>query len=368
MRIPDGCSARCRGKAPSRSATLGQVVHRFSDPRRVDVRERLRDVGHLAFGEPERLADLADRAARAVRIDHRDARDPFRLEVGEDVCVNLLAARALDVEVDVGQLGRPVRVHEPLEDEVVLDGVDLADVHQVADERAGRRPAARRADPMRFDALDDVGNRQEVAGEPEARAHLQLGVEQPLHLLRARHPPPLEPFMTARGEQLVERALRQSVRHRVARHLDHTEPEGERALLGDPVRLDKQLRPPPEQRVDLLGRLQRRLVVTVIPMVLGQGNELAHRVEHIAEEPVGRRQRARPIRRHRAHTGLIGQPQRALHAPAIPFLQPRPHFDDRTSETEDLEPSRQSYARSVHLLPIAQGGPVGGNPPGVPPS
>ena len=243
------------------------------------MRERLRDVGNLAFGEPQRFADLADRAARAVRIDHRDARDAYafgvlsraapspgrrslgrslrsrRLEVGEDVCVNLLAARALDVEVDVGQLVRAVRVHEPLEDEVVLDGVDLADVHQVADERAGRRAATCRADPARFDALDDVGNRQEIAGEPEARAHLQLGVEQPLHLLRARHPPPLEPFVTALREQLVERALRQPVGHRVARHLDHTEPERERALLGDPVRLDEQLRPPPEQRVYLLGRL-----------------------------------------------------------------------------------------------------------------
>ena len=89
-------------------------------------------------------------------------------------------------------------------------------------------------------------------------------------------------------------------------------------------------------------------------MVLGQGNKLAHRVKHIADEPVGRRQRARAIRRHRAHTGLIGQPQCALHAPPIPFLQPRPHFDHRAAETKDLEPPPQSHTRSLWLLLVYQ--------------
>jgi hypothetical protein len=90
------------------------------------------------------LADLADRHARLERLDHRDAGDPVLAVAVEQVAVDVLPPGGLHVDVDVGQLVA-VGVHEPLEHEVVRDGVDVGDPQRVGDDAA--RPPSRGRPP-----------------------------------------------------------------------------------------------------------------------------------------------------------------------------------------------------------------------------
>jgi hypothetical protein len=93
---------------------LRQPLEPLADVPRRDVREGLRDDPDLDLGQPQRLAHLADRRARAVRVDHRHARGALLPVTGQDHVVDVLATSRLDVDVDVGQLVAH-RVHEPLE-------------------------------------------------------------------------------------------------------------------------------------------------------------------------------------------------------------------------------------------------------------
>ena len=117
---------------------LGQALDRLAEVPRRDVRERLRHDAELDVGQAERLADLADRRARPVRVDHGDARRAVVAVAREHHVVDVLAPRRLHVDVDVGRLVAH-RVHEPLERQVVADRVDVGDAGEVADERARRR-------------------------------------------------------------------------------------------------------------------------------------------------------------------------------------------------------------------------------------
>ena len=160
--MPHGCSAMCRGNPSSRSATrnsrsswrigrlqplqLGQPFEPLAQVPRRDVGEGLGHDADLDLGQTERLADLPDRRARPVGVDHRDAGRPLVAVAGEDHVVDVLAPGRLHVDVDVGQL-LAHRVHEPLERQVVSQRVDVGDAGEVAHERA--RGAAATA-PRRY--------------------------------------------------------------------------------------------------------------------------------------------------------------------------------------------------------------------------
>ena len=67
----------------------------------------------------------------------------FAADVGDD----LVAPAVLEVDVDVGHR-HPVGVQEPLERQLVEDRVDRRDPERVGHDRARRRAAARRLDPL----------------------------------------------------------------------------------------------------------------------------------------------------------------------------------------------------------------------------
>ncbi len=118
---PHGCRAMWRGQAveplddvehqleprhvePARPQ-LGQLGEGVADVAGGDVRERLGHRVDLVWRQAEGRTGVADRVTHAVGVHHRHARDPFAAEVVEDPLVDLGAARRLDVDVDVGQLG-----------------------------------------------------------------------------------------------------------------------------------------------------------------------------------------------------------------------------------------------------------------------
>ena len=203
MTIPPGCCEMCLGRpAISRESTprarqrrersfaspSGSLRDLLCDP----LRAALGDAGEaleLGEREPERLAEVADRAARAIG---REARDegrvlvPVALGQRDD---QLLADVAREVEVDVRH-GVELPVQEAPERQVRGDRVDVREARQVADERADRAPAPasrgqrvpRRVAPAHL--ARDVGGElehlpveQEEPGQPEIGDQRQLFLE-----------------------------------------------------------------------------------------------------------------------------------------------------------------------------------------------
>ncbi len=97
---------------------------------------------------------------------------------------NLVAAVVLEVQVDIRHL-LALDVEEPLEDELVFQGIDVGDTEAVEDQ-AGRRAAADSAGYLLAPGKgDDVPHYQEVLGEVGLLDYFQL-VSQPVFNLGAR--------------------------------------------------------------------------------------------------------------------------------------------------------------------------------------
>ena len=126
-----------------------------------DVREGLRDDVDVGRHHPERGTGVTDGVAHPVGLHHRHARHPLPAEALHDAFVDLGAARRLDVDVDVGQLG-PQRRAEALHEQAVADRVDGADAEEVVDQAAGPRAAGGDPHPRPDDDVDDRGDGEEV--------------------------------------------------------------------------------------------------------------------------------------------------------------------------------------------------------------
>ena len=170
--------------AMSRSTSVAAGVH-VGDPG---------DALDLARRQPERLAEVADRAARAIAGEGRDQRRALAPVAVVDARDQLLADVAREVEVDVGHLGDLV-VEEAPEEEPRPHRVDVREPGQVADDRADARAAAaprgqqvaRRVGPANLGRdlareLEQVEVQEEEAREPEPADHPQLLLEPPLGL------------------------------------------------------------------------------------------------------------------------------------------------------------------------------------------
>jgi hypothetical protein len=206
-----------------------QGVERATDAVRADVGEGLRDDADLGIGQGERLADLSHRGARAIGIDHRDAGGAVLAVPGEDHVVDVLAARGLDVDVDIGEFV-PHRVEEALERQVMADRVHIGDTDEVGDQRTGRAPPAGTANAHRADVVNDTGDRQEVGGIAEPVDHPQLVIESISDRTRGLHPARLEAVVAALGQHLGGRA---SCRRREVGEVHLLEADVEGAALGD---------------------------------------------------------------------------------------------------------------------------------------
>ena len=148
-----------------------------------------RDALDLARRQPERLAELTDRAARAVGREGGDERGALAAVALVHARDEDLADVAREVEVDVGQRG-DLLVEEAPEQELVLDRVDVREPGEVADDRGHRRPPAapgRKQGAHRVGAshldrhlareLEHVAVQQEEPREAEAGDEAQLLVQ-----------------------------------------------------------------------------------------------------------------------------------------------------------------------------------------------
>ncbi len=156
---------------------------------RVPALRDLREPLELRVREAERLADVADRAARPVRRERGDERGVLAPVALGDADDQLLADVAREVEVDVGHAAHLV-VQEATERKAGLDGVDVREAGQVADDRAdraaapaaGREHVARRVVAAHLPRavggeLQHLVVEQEEAGELEPLDQRELLVE-----------------------------------------------------------------------------------------------------------------------------------------------------------------------------------------------
>jgi hypothetical protein len=194
------------------------------------VRERLGHAVYLVGGIAQGLADLAYGAARAVRVDHGHARAPVPPVALQDHVVDLLAPRGLHVDVYVGQV-LAEGIHEPLEHQAVVDGVDLGDTGQVADQRARSRPSRGHADAHAPYLVGDVGDGQEERRVPHVADLGELEVQAVEDLPLPRHPVTCDPAVATLRE---ERCGAAPGRRREVREVRAAQCQVERARLGDP--------------------------------------------------------------------------------------------------------------------------------------
>ncbi len=139
------------------------------------------DLIDLTEREPQRLAHVANRRARAVGDHfghHRGVMAPVTLV---DVLQHLLAVLMREVDVDVGDLVA-LFAQEALEEQVARDRVDRRDAERVAHRGVRRRTAPLSEHAQLARLVRDVPHHEEVAREIHARDDAELVLELPLDL------------------------------------------------------------------------------------------------------------------------------------------------------------------------------------------
>ena len=143
----------------------------------------------LGERQSDRLADIADRTAAAIRGEARHKRRVLTAIPLGDANDQLLADVPWEVEIDVRHGGHLV-VDEAPEREAGLDRVDVRQAREVADDRpdtraaaaAGRQRMPRAAGPAHLERtlarqFEHLPVQQEEPGKPEPGDQLQLVVE-----------------------------------------------------------------------------------------------------------------------------------------------------------------------------------------------
>ncbi len=348
----DDHPARVLRDVARQAGDLGAEGAERAPARRAELRRRIRERGDLvgdalrapAVGQPgeplevgvreaERLADVPDRAARAVRGEGRDERCVLLPVALDDADDELLADVAREVEVDVGHR-RELAVEEAPEREVVRDRIDVREPRQVADERAdrGAAPAPGRQDvPHRAGAahlerhlaceLEHLPVEEEEAGEAELVDQGELLLEPPAHapLVAVQVGVALGERCLADAAQLDDRRLLavREVRVAVAELLGQVElePPGQLGGLRDGVQVVS------EAVAHLLRRQEDRFVVAPpLPLAALERGAAADGDEHVLEGGAATVVRVHVPRRDRPDAERGGKVAQVRVAPRVAAL------------------------------------------------
>ena len=249
------------------------------DPAPVPPRHRLRQLVDLVERQPERLADVAQRALRPVRVQRRRQRRAVPAVLGVDVLHHLFAPLVLEVDVDVRRLVA-LLADEALEQHRHARRVDLGDAEAVADRRVGRRAAPLAQDALRARVADDVVDGQEVRLVAQVGDQREFVLDDGSHLLR--HALRVARLRLLVGHAPQPRGRRLAGGHDLLRILVAQLVERERAALGDRLRLHQQFggidAGEPVQRPQVALRVRRKQ-----PAALRERRLHAHGRQHVGE-------------------------------------------------------------------------------------
>src|SRR5207248_2506362 len=93
-----------------------------------------------------------------------------------DIGDHFLTAILAEVDIDIGCLGS-ARVKEALEEEVILQGIDVAEAQDVADKGTAGGAARSRRDPLFDGKAHEVRHDEEIAGKAHPANDAKLMLE-----------------------------------------------------------------------------------------------------------------------------------------------------------------------------------------------
>ncbi len=155
-------------------------------PSHDEWRHRLGDSVADEIGLAEHARRVADGRPRLDGRERHDLGDVIGSIAIGGVADHLAPAALVEVHVDVGHL-LAAGVQEPLEEQVVFDGVEVHDPQAVGHAAAGgRTPPRTDSDPVRAGVGDEVPDDEEVRRETHLGDHPQLELHT-LDDLRREH-------------------------------------------------------------------------------------------------------------------------------------------------------------------------------------
>ena len=229
-------------------------------------RHGLGDLVAHDVGLAEHPRRVAHRGPGLDRREGDDLSDVVTSVALRGVADHLVAVAGVEVHVDVGH-GDATGVEEPLEQQVVLDGIEVGDPQRVGDRAPRRGPTAGAdADVRVAGVADQVPHDQEVRAEPHVADDLELVGEAFDHVVGQLVAPALAGALE--GEVLeVLGVVGEALGQREVGQLRLAELDLDVAALGDPQRVVAGLGRLAEQVTHLCRGLQVVLVAVELEAV-----------------------------------------------------------------------------------------------------
>src|SRR6185437_13410517 len=123
-------------------AQVGDVFERLVDGHANGCGDEFGNAVHVAVCHVEGAPTVLDGTLRRHSVEGDDLGDLLATVLAGDIVDYLTAAVHAEVDVDIGH-GHAFGIEEALEQEDILHGIDIGDLHAVGDQRAGSRAAAR---------------------------------------------------------------------------------------------------------------------------------------------------------------------------------------------------------------------------------
>ena len=230
-------------------------------------------------GHAQGPAHVADGRPRRQRAEGADLGHVLHAVLFLDVLDHLAAALLAEVDVDIGRLP-PALVQEPLEQQIVGQRADVAQIQGVGHQRTDARSAGRGRNVLRTGEAHEVPHDEEVVGKPQLVDHAQLAVHAGHDLFRQfAVDDPLGiagvSLFQAGKDQLMEKILRgRSIGRAVDGEVPLAQLQVDVYAVGDLLRPLDGLAVAAEDRVHLLGAAKIELV-GLHPHAVGVGAELA---------------------------------------------------------------------------------------------
>src|SRR5439155_10351432 len=157
-------------------AKIGALLQRFVERDVQDLRDHVAQAIDAFERDVEHAADVADGRLGLQRTEGDDLGHALLAVFLADVIDHVFAPFLAEIDIDIGRLAA-VRIEEALEEQVVFERIDVAELEHVADERAARRAAGAGRNALADRETDEIPDDEKVAGEAHAADDVQLMME-----------------------------------------------------------------------------------------------------------------------------------------------------------------------------------------------
>ena len=203
------------------------------------VGHQLRHPVYLSIGDLHDASDVPDRRFGPKRPKGDDLAHVVVPIFLDDVVDHLSATVHAEIHIDIGHAD-PLGIQKPLEEEVIVEGIDVRDAQGISHEAAGRRSSTGpHGDATGPGKLNDVPDDQEIARVPHGGDDQQF-FPQPLPVgfgrLTAGDVPQtvIEPFL---GECFQITLTGVALRNPILGEVGRVKGQGQIAFVGDPARV-----------------------------------------------------------------------------------------------------------------------------------